>query len=472
MLIAGGRREDMKMFLEKIRSEGLSHLSYIIGHGGRAAVIDPRRDCEIYLEIASRNGVAITHIFESHRNEDYVIGSQELRLKTGAEIYHGKALAFEYGTPVSEGDSFEFGDLTLEMMETPGHTYESISICVRDRSFGNEPIAVFSGDALFSGDVGRTDFFPDKAEEVAGLLYDSIFDKLLRLGDHVILLPAHGAGSVCGNGMADREFTTLGYERLNNPILKHSERQRFIKHKINEHHYKPPYFKQMEKLNKEGSAKMPAPLRVPDPCDVDHFEKAMQKGMVALDIRSPEAFAGAFIPGSLAIPVDMIPAYAGWFLSYDRPIGIITDHFEDIQKAVKYLVRLGYDNIEGYLENGLTAWEVSGRSYDRIPAVHAAELVKRMENEQDFTLLDVRKKEEVEAGRLPHTLHIFLGELPHRMDQIPRNRPVTTFCGSGKRAIIAASILKQRGFDQVEDSLGSMAACSAIGCPIEKLEKG
>ena len=458
----------MKMFLEKIHSEGLSHLSYIIGHGGRAAVVDPRRDCEIYLEIASRNGAVITHIFETHRNEDYVIGSTGLALKTGAEIYHGKAMDFEYGTPVSGGDSFDLGDLTLEVIETPGHTYESISITVSDRSFGKAPVAVFSGDTLFSGDVGRTDFFPEKAEEMAGLLYDSIFEKLLPLGDHVILLPAHGAGSVCGSDMADREFTTLGYERINNPKLKYIDRQTFIEHKVNEHHYKPPYFKQMEKLNTQGSAVVPASVRVPPPRDAGYFDKAMQKGMIALDIRSPEAFAGAFIPGSLAIPVDMVPAYAGWFISYEKPVGLISDHLEDVDKAVRYLLRLGYDSIDGYLENGLTAWEVSGRRYDRIPAVHAAELVKRMQNEQAFTLLDVRKKEEVEAGRLPGSLHIFLGELPHKLDQIPRFKPVTTFCGSGQRAIIAASILKQHGFDEVEDSLGSMAACSAIGCPIEK----
>jgi hydroxyacylglutathione hydrolase len=389
-----------------------------------------------------------------------------LALKTGANIYHGKAFDFDYGNPVSTSDAFEFGDLTLKVIETPGHTYESISISVVDRSFGEEPIAVFSGDALFSGDVGRTDFFPDKAEEAAGLLYDSIFDKLLPLGDHVILLPAHGAGSVCGSGMADREFTTLGYERLNNPILKYTERKEFIEHKVNEHHYKPPYFKQMEKLNKEGSANVPAPVRVPAPLDANQFEKAMQNSMIALDIRSAEAFAGAVIPGSLAIPVDMVSAYSGWFLSYDRPVGLISDHFEDVQKAVRYLIRLGYDNIMGFLENGLTAWEVSGRDYDRIPAIHAAELVRRIQDSQDFTLLDVRKKEEVEAGRLPNSVHIFLGELPQKLDQIPRDLPVTTFCGSGQRAIIAASILKQHGFDQVEDSLGSMAACSVIGCPI------
>jgi hydroxyacylglutathione hydrolase len=456
----------MTMFLEKIRSEGLAHLSYIIGYGGQAAVIDPRRDCKIYSEIASRNGAAITHIFETHRNEDYVIGSTELAHRTGAKIYHGQALDFKYGNPVSDGDTFQLGDLVLKVIETPGHTYESISLSVVDQNFGKEPVAVFSGDALFSGDVGRTDFFPDQAEKVAGLLYDSIFDKLLPLGNHVILLPAHGAGSVCGSGMAEREFTTLGYERLNNPVLKLADRQKFIKHKVNEHHYKPPYFKQMEKYNLDGSAPVLGPVPVPVPLDADHFETAMQDGMIALDIRSAEAFAGAFIPGSLAIPCDMVPAYAGWFLAYDLPVGIISDHFEDIQKAVRHLLRLGYDKVEGFLDNGLSAWEVSGRPYDRIPAVHAAEVVDRLQNKHDFTLLDVRKKEEVAVGRLPDSLHIFLGELPHKLDRIPKDVPVTTFCGSGQRAIIAASILKQHGFDMVENSLGSMAACSAVGCPI------
>ena len=164
----------MKMFLEKIHSEGLSHLSYIIGHGGRAAVIDPRRDCDIYPEIAARKGAAVTHIFETHRNEDYVIGSTELALKTGAEIYHGKAFDFDYGNPVSTGDAFEFGDLTFEVIETPGHTYESISISVADRSFGDSPIAVFSGDALFSGDVGRTDFFRARPRKSPGF-YTTVF---------------------------------------------------------------------------------------------------------------------------------------------------------------------------------------------------------------------------------------------------------------------------------------------------------
>jgi hydroxyacylglutathione hydrolase len=459
-----------KMFLETVRSEGLAHMSYIFGHGGSAAVVDPRRDCEVYIDIAHRNGAAVTHIFETHRNEDYVIGSQELARLTGARILHGNALEFKYGEPVFEGDTFELGDIRATVIETPGHTYESISIALTDKSFGEAPVAVFTGDCLFIGDVGRTDFFPNRAAEVAGLLYDSIFDKLLPLGDHVILHPAHGAGSVCGSGMASREFSTLGYERRYNPVLQMTDRDRFVRHKVDEHHYQPPYFRRMEQYNLEGAPPLNG-IPNPQPFDPDKFEKAMNDNMVVLDTRSPETIAGAFIPGSLAVPLDMIPAFAGWFLGYDQKIGLVVHKHEDVDTAVRYLLRLGYDQVSGFLEEGLHAWEVSGRRYDRIPAVQADELVRRIQSKESFTLLDVRKIEEYRQGRLPNSLHIYLGELPDRLGEIPADRPITTFCGSGRRAIIAASILKQNGFERVEDSLGSMAACSAIGCPIVSEDK-
>ncbi len=456
------------MFLEAVRSEGLAHISYIVGDGGKAAVIDPRRDCEIYVQIAHEHGAAITHIFETHRNEDYVIGSTELSRRTGAEIYHGGALDFHYGKAVSEGDTFDVGALSLKVLETPGHTYESISLALSDSEFGQEEaVAVFTGDALFIGDVGRTDFFPEEAEKVAGLLYNSIFEKLLPLGDHVLLYPAHGAGSVCGGGMASREFSSLGYERRHNPVLQLTDREAFIERKVNEQHYQPPYFRRMEKYNLEGAPPLNG-IPNPQPFGPGEIERAMERGMTVLDTRSPEAIAGAFIPGSLAIPLGMVPAYAGWFLSYDQDIGLVVHKHEDVDTAVRHLLRLGYDRVAGFLEEGLHAWEISGRPYSRIPAVTAHELVQRIEKKEDFTLLDVRKREEFQEARLPEAKHVFLGELPDRLDEIPRNKPVTTFCGSGRRAIIAASILVRNGFEDVEDSLGSMAACSSVGCPVLK----
>lgn len=456
------------MFLEIVKSEGLAHLSYILGGKGKAAVIDPKRDCRDYIDIARQKDAEITHIFETHRNEDYVIGSRELSDLTGAQIYHGGALDFKYGNPVKDDDTFALGDLIFKIIETPGHTYESISIAVYDKNFGDQAVGVFTGDALFIGDVGRTDFFPDRSEEVAGLLYDSVFNKLLPLGDHVILYPAHGSGSVCGGGMASREFSTLGYEKKFNPVLQKTDKNEFIKYKVNERHYQPPYFRRMEELNISGKAPYISPDPIPRPLDANRFSELMDQGMTVVDIRSPEAFAGAFIPGSLALPLEMISSYAGWFLSHEAEVGIVADTYEKAQVAVRRFQRLGYDKVAGYLADGLLGWETAGRRYDRIPAVHAKELAGRIRKKEDFILLDVRKKNELETGYLPGTLHVYLGYLPDNLDKLDKNQRITTFCGSGVRAIIAASILKKNGFENVENSLGSMAACNAAGCPIEK----
>jgi hydroxyacylglutathione hydrolase len=455
------------MFLHTLKSKGLAHLSYMFGDGAEAAVVDARRDCDAYLELARQEGVRITHIFETHRNEDYITGSSELARRTGATIHHGAGLDFEYGSTVSEGDTFEFGNLRLSVLSTPGHTFESISLVLADTAFSEGPVAVFTGDALFIGDVGRTDFFPDRAEEVAGLLYDSIFEKLLPLGDHVLLYPAHGAGSVCGGGLAEREFSSLGFERKHNPVLQLSERDDFIRHKVNETHYKPPYFKKMEQYNLKGNA--PAMDRLPEPTPVDAgaFSEAMKNGMVVLDTREPEAVAGACVPGSLAIPLDMIPAYAGWFLPYEKPIGLVVHDPAEIPTAVRHLVRLGYDTVAYVLKDGLHGWATSGRPFERIGAAGIDEVKAGLEDGKT-TLLDVRKLDEWEEGHLPGATHIYLGHLSDRIDEIPKDRRVVTFCGSGRRAVIAASILKKHGYEQVADHLGSMEAWKANGLDVEQ----
>jgi hydroxyacylglutathione hydrolase len=462
------RNGGKQMFLEKIKSPGIAHLSYILGDGNEAVVIDPRRDCDVYCDIASHEGVNIKHIFETHRNEDYVIGSLDLARKTGADIHHGSQLDFEYGNSVAEGDVFSVGGLNLSIMKTPGHTMESISIVVTDQNFGAKPVGVFTGDALFVGDVGRTDFFPDRKEEVAGMLYDSIFHKLLPLGDQTLLWPAHGAGSVCGDGMADREFSTLGYEKGNNPALKKTDRDEFIQYKVAEKHKQPSYFRKMEDYNLNGAPPLPERLPGDVPMSADAVAGAVQTGAILIDLRSPEAFAGAFIPEALAIPVNMLPAYGGYFLPYDQDLILIPETHKQVVEAVRHLVRMGYDRVVGYLKGGMHAWEVSGRKYGRIPAVHAADLEERMQSDETLMLLDVRKETEFKAARLPGAKHIFLGDLPERLNELPKDRPIVTFCGSGRRAIIAASILARNGFERVEDSLGSMMACKQLGCEIEE----
>lgn len=455
------------MILEKVTSDGLAHLSYILGDGDEAIVIDPRRDCDVYLDIAAREGMRITHVFETHRNEDYLIGSLDLARLSGAVIHHGAAMAFEYGRSTCEGDTFDVGDLQLRILETPGHTMESISLVLTDRNSGNTPVAVFTGDALFVGDVGRTDFFPDRAREVAGMLYDSIFSKLLPLGDQAIIYPAHGAGSVCGDNMASREFSTIGHERRHNPALQKTDRESFIDYKVAEHHDQPAYFRVMEKYNKEGVPSL-GDLPRPRPLPPEQVAQAVEHGALIVDLRSPEAFAGAFIPGSLAIPLDMLPAYAGYLLDYDQDLILVAETTDAIPTAVRYLIRMGYGRLAGYLRKGMSAWEVSGRAYDRIGVVHASTLKQRIKANEAFTLLDVRKITEFQKSRLNNSTHIFLGDLQEHLDEIDKAKPVVTFCGSGRRAIIAASILKRHGFQQVEDCLGSMEACENLGCSIQR----
>ncbi len=237
------------MLFLRIKSEGLSHISYFIGSGSEAAVIDPRRDIDVYLNIAHEHCLHIKYIFETHRNEDLVSGSASLSSMTGAVVYHGGALDFKYGNKTTEGDRFELGEIRLAVLETPGHTPESLSYVLYEKT--NEmPQMAFTGDTIFPGSTGRTDLGGDRAK-AAGILYDSIKQKVLKLGDSIILCPAHGAGSVCGTGIEDREATTVGYERLTNPDIR-LERDSFIARKMSESLLKPPYFLRMEKMNLEG----------------------------------------------------------------------------------------------------------------------------------------------------------------------------------------------------------------------------
>lgn len=455
----------MSMFLKTIHSQGLSHLSYIIGQGGEAAVVDPRRDVDAYLDIAHKHGCRITQVFDTHRNEDYISGSREIARRTGADILHGPVTDFAFGNVVEDGDLFQVGSLILKVIQTPGHTFDSISLALYDTAFSStQAIGVFTGDALFIGDVGRTDFIKGKEVKCAELLYDSLHEKLLPLGDQTLVFPAHGAGSVCGGNLAAREFSSLGYERTNNPMLLLSKEE-FVKAKTSERHSYNPYFRRMEEYNLLGSAPVLTCIPRPQPLGVERFVSGQGDAQI-LDVRSPEAFAGAFIPGSLAVPLDMIAPYAGYFLDYERPILLVVHHHQEVEEAVRILLRMGFDNVEGYLPS-MDAWEVSGHHYGRIPSVHVQELVADIEQGADFTLLDVRAEREFEQAHLPGAKNIYLGELANRLDEVDKTKPVVTFCGSGRRAIIGASILTRAGFQDVGNSLGSMAACASQGCPLE-----
>jgi hydroxyacylglutathione hydrolase len=338
------------MLLKTMTSEGLAHHSYVVGDAGEAAVIDPSRDVERYIEFACQKGLKITRIFETHRNEDYISGAAELKKRTGATVLRGATPEYQvpYAQTAADGENFSWGEIRLKVLATPGHTDDSISVALFHTATGEDAVGVFTGDALFVDDVGRTDFYPDRAEEVAGLLYDSLHAKLLPLGDQAAIYPAHGAGSVCGSGMADREFSTIGYERQNNARLK-LNRDAFIAAKVAEHHYYPPYFHRMENAN-QGDHPELQKLPTPWPLTVDELVHKSQAGAQILDLRPDAALAGGLVPGAISIPLDMVSSFGGWYLKYDRDIVLILREASDAEQAIRLLCRIGYDRIVGSRE--------------------------------------------------------------------------------------------------------------------------
>jgi hydroxyacylglutathione hydrolase len=455
------------MLFERIVSEGISHNSYLIGSGSRAAVIDPRRDCDVYLQIASRNALVITHIFETHRNEDYAIGSLELNGRCGAKIYHGAQLPFAYGEPVKEGDRFILGSLELLVLETPGHTDESISLVLSDKEVSDRPCMIFCGDTLFSGEIGRTDFFGEERKaEMAAKIYDSISKKIIPLGEGVIVCPAHGAGSVCGNEIADHPFTTIGYEKETNQVLAQG-REAFISQRSVESPYYPPYFRQMEKYNLKGTAIL---HRMPDlrELSIAEVNQLRKSGCQIVDIRSPTSFGGGHIPGSISIWREGLPSFMGWFLDYQRPIVIVDDFNLDLDPLLCHFIRQGYDTIAGVLSGGFPLWTKAAQDIGTIPTCSVRQLKERLEKENPF-ILDVRDIKNWRAIGHIHGAHqIYIGELPRHLDEIPKNEPIVVYCDSGFKGSLAASILAINQYHMVTNVLGGMNAWKKAGYRIEK----
>lgn len=447
------------MLLEKIKTPGLSHLSYLVGSGGQAAVIDPRRDCDIYIEKARAEGLAITHIFETHRNEDLVSGAAVLADMTGAKVLHGPNADGEvvYAQTTCEGDSYRIGQLEFRVLETPGHTFDHLAYALFDTEYPEKAVAVFTGDVLFVGDVGRTDFYPDRKREVAGLLYDSL-RKICDLGDQAIIYPAHGAGSVCGSGMADREFSSVGHERHNNPRLQIEDREAFIDFKVGENHYQPPYFRLMERLNLEGGSPAPRVIE-PKPMSLQELGECGADHLV--DIREPLAYASGHLPGSINLPVGMIPAFAGWFIGEGESVALIASSQGQLNTAMEHLVRIALDNVlGGYV--GVVPAAAAGKKMRSIPMVDTETVERRLTGEHnEWTLLDVRDADERAAAAIDGSEHIYVGELSKRWQDLDPARSYTLMCASGMRATVAAGWLDAHGFDNVDVYLGSMGAWKA-----------
>ncbi|MDO9325352.1 MAG: MBL fold metallo-hydrolase [Methanoregula sp.] len=455
------------MLFERVVSEGISHISYLIGSQGEAAVIDPRRDCGIYIDIARRNDLVITHIFETHRNEDYVIGSVELASRCGAAIYHGAEMAFSYGKPVHEGDTFSIGQLELTVLETPGHTEESISLVVADREVSALPYMVFTGDTLFSGDIARTDFYgPERKAEMAAKIYHSIEKKILFLGDGVIICPAHGAGSVCGGEIADHPFSTIGYEKATNRWLVGGE-DAFVRARVMDSPYVPPYFRKMEELNRGGAPLLHGQTSL-KPLSIREVNTFRASGCQILDIRSPTSFGAGHIPGSISIWREGLSAFTGWFFTYDQPIIIVDDFNLSLETIQRQLIRLGYDNISGYLAGGFPQWTKNAQEFGTLLTCSVQQLNERLRTESPF-ILDVRdSKNWNTVGHIPTAHHRYVGELLSHTDECPRDRPLVICCDAGYKGSLAASLLARHGYTDMTNVLGGMTAWKRAGFRIEK----
>ena len=325
------------------------------------------------------------------------------------------------------------------------------------------PWVVFTGDTLFAGEVGRTDFMGvENLPKMTGLLYDSLFEKLLPLGDGVIVCPAHGAGSVCGSGIADRFWTTIGLERQLNPRLQFADRDKFIR-SVGRMLARAPYFHKMEELNVQG-APLLGSLPVAKPLSALEFAELVPAAWV-VDTRMPLSFAAAHVPGAVALWQKELPNYAGWFLDYERPILLVGDE-SDLSPVIRYLVRLGFDRIAGYLVDGMLGWHRAGLESRSLRTVTVQQLCHLLDTDGGPAILDVRSTEEVATEEIPGAQHIHIKELPERMDEISEDREIYVFCGSGVRSVIVSSLMRRAGRDNMTVVLGGLSGWNSSSCPL------
>jgi hydroxyacylglutathione hydrolase len=451
----------------------LAHASYLVGdeRSGIAAVVDPQRDIDQYLEFAAAHGLTIAHVLLTHFHADFLAGHLELRDRAGAKIYLGQAAKAEYAfTPLKDGDTIELGRVRLQALETPGHTAESISILVFDLDRSDtEPYGVLTGDTLFVGDVGRPDLrvaLGWSAADLGGLLYDSLQTKLLTLPDSSLVYPAHGAGSLCGKAISKETVSTIGEQRRVNYALQPMSKQAFIDIVTADQPDAPPYFTYDAVLNSRERPTLDRALeRELTPLSLERVLELRDAGAQILDTRDPSDFAAAHLKGSINIGlVGQYATWAGTVLSHEHPIVIVADPGSERESALR-LGRIAFDHVAGYLEDGMRALE--GRpdltaTTDRISAQVADE---RLRSKAPL-LLDVRAPRESAEKSIPGSVSIPLTRLEARLGELPHNRPLLVYCAGGYRSSIAASILKKHGFEDISELAGGIAAWEAAHLPM------
>lgn len=458
------------MKLHRIETPEIAHYAYLIADGDQAAIVDPRRDVDEYLDVARSLGVTIRYVLETHRQEDFVMGSSHLSERTGAKVVNGKHDLFGRGDMrLDDGASFTMGDLRFEALHTPGHTPESMSYAVYAGEGADAAWGVFTGDALFFGDTGRTDL-PDagRAAENAGLLYDMVHRKIAPLGDQALILPAHGPGSVCGSGMAELPHSTIGAERQYNAVFCLS-REAFSRKKGAENLPRPPFFRLLEEVNLKGG--LPPRQR---PHDVplvgpDTFAERSSDGLI-IDMREPEAYAGGHIHEAYAIWKGGLPVFGGWIAEADTPLYLVGNHDAEAAEAFLHLSRIGMDGVKAALAGGFASWRSSGRPIATSGVITPRQLA---ETRSSVQLLDVREKDEFDEAHIPEARHVYVGYLEERLDdlELQRDRPIVVTCSVGHRAGLAASILRRAGFSDVRNLLGGMTAYQALDLAVEEKKR-
>ena len=446
----------------------LAHASYLVGSEGEAAVIDPRRDVEEYLEEARAHGLAIKYVIETHLHADFVSGHQELAARTGAEIVfgHRAGAAFPHRA-VREGDQIRVGRVVLRILETPGHTPEGISLLVFEDDEARAPSLVLTGDTLFIGDVGRPDLVGSKgftAEQMASLLYDSVQGKLMRLGDDVLVYPAHGAGSLCGRSMSKETFSTMGEQRRSNHALRPMSREEFVRMATSDLPEVPPYFARDVEMNRAGAAPvaeeaLPAAL---SPVEVDGRARA---GATVLDVRSAAAFGTAHVPGSLHVGLGgQFASWSGTLLPAEGGVVLVADGETEVGEARVRLARVGIERVDGFLAGGIAAWQRAGLSLTSLSHITVSDLHERLPREPALQVLDVRRPAEYAAGHLPRAVNVPLDRLAAGED-VPLDTlgPIAVVCAGGYRSSAAGSLLQRRGLTNLINVVGGTAAWAQAG---------
>jgi hydroxyacylglutathione hydrolase len=446
------------MIIEKLETPGLAHYSYIVADpkSRDALVVDPRRDVDDYLELAGQHGFHISGVTETHIHADYVTGVRELAARTGAPVYLSAQGAYEFEhQPIADGDVIMAGEGRLRVMHTPGHTPEHICMAALDPDTA-QPTALFTGDTLFFGSVGRPDLLgAGQARDLAGQLFESLHQRLMRLPDDVEILPAHGAGSMCGAAIAHRERSTIGLERRENPLLQVPTKEAFVERVLSDLPTVPDYWALMKKVNAQGPSHVDARSLTALPPTA--FAELGSEVLV-IDTRPPTDYATGHLPGSynLGLGYNFV-LWAGWIIPPSRALGIVAETPDLAREAARQLRRIGFDDLRGYLRGGLMEWRAHGLAVERMPQMTARELASALKAHQAPDVLDVRSHAEWRAGHVDGATHIPLAELPHRLSEVPPGS-LACICGGGYRSSIAASIIRSSGRSDVTNVVGGMRA--------------